>query len=888
LLEFFCNIIIPLFLIHALSKTIVASILIQSKPTIDNMRVFAFFILALIAGHQTNAQTRTATAETLPRTGVARSATTATSIASVVDGFKKYEGFFDFYYDEKTGRILLEIKKDQLDKEILYFTSLTTGIGNGIERGQSSTSAIAKFIKVGPKIMLVEPNYNYRAVEGNADEKISVDNAFAKSVIMGFTPAAIENGNILIDITGLLIRDSEKIGDRIGSRGFQGPGAAMTGRRTGAAAAGGGASAYRFDETRSAIFIDNTKNFPKNSEFEAMITFTGGGSGAGRGGGISPDPGAVTVRMHQALIELPDSNYKPRKFDPRSGLNLFSYMDFSTPMDEPIVKRYSRRHRLEKKDPKAAISEPVKPITYYIDRGAPPQIKKALTEGGSWWNQAFEAAGYKNAFIVKELPADADPMDIRYNVVNWVNRSGAPRAFSYGSSYIDPRTGEIIKGVVTLGSDRHRQDYLIAEGLLQPYEDGKPVNKKMEEMALARIRQLSAHEIGHTLGFYHNFAASTRDRASVMDYPFPKFSLKADGTIDVSDAYAKGIGSWDKRAIIWGYQDFPKGVDEDLALEKIMKETLKEGFLFIPDVGGDAHPLSHQWDGGANAVSELNRIMDIRKHVLAGFSEKAIPAGSPMATLEEVLVPAYLLHRYQVEAAAKSLGGLYFTHAIKNDGQIVTKMVDPDEQWKAFDALMNTITPDALALPETLISKIPPRPSGFPGSLETFSGHTGPTFDPLGVAESAANTTLAALLNPARAARLVEYNARDPRQPGLLSVLDKLIEHTWKAPKAAGYKGELQTLVNNLTLKNLLTLASDPDASESVRGQAFLKIDELKQYLSSNMAASQPLQKANMLFGLAQISEFGKNPDKFLPAAAFDMPPGAPIGMPDIWFLDEY
>jgi len=852
------------------------------------MRITTLLIAALLTNvYFANAQTKPSGAEQNAMPANTRVSATATSIAGAVQGYKKYDGFFTFYYDEKTGRILLEIKKEQLDKEILYFTSLSTGIGNGIERGQSASSTIAKFIKAGSKIMLIEPNYNYRAVDGNADEKKSVDNAFAKSVIMGFTPVAMEDGNILIDITSFLVRDSEKIGDRIGSRGFQGPGAGMTGRRT-AGAATGVTSGYRFDETRSAIFIDNTKNFPKNSEFEAMITFTGGASGGGRGGaGISPDAGAVTVRMHQALIELPDNKYKPRKFDPRSGLNLFSFMDFSTPIDEPIVKRFSRRHRLEKKDPDAAVSEPVTPITYYVDRGAPPQIKKALLEGGAWWDQAFEAAGYKNAFIVKELPADADPMDIRYNVVNWVNRSGSPRAFSYGSSYIDPRTGEIIKGVVTLGSDRHRQDYLIAEGLLQPYEDGKPLNKKMEEMALARIRQLSAHEIGHTLGFYHNFAASTRDRASVMDYPFPKFSLKPGGDIDVSDAYAKGIGSWDKRAILWGYQDFPKGMDEDAALEKIMQETLKEGFLFIPDVGGDAHPLSHQWDGGANAITELNRIMDIRKHVLAGFSEKAIPAGAPMATLEEVLVPAYLLHRYQVEAAAKSLGGLFFTPAIKNDGQVITKMVAPEEQWKAFDALMKTVTPDALALPEALISKIPPRPSGYPGSLETFSGHTGPTFDPLGVAESAANTTLAALLNPARAARLVEYNARDPKQPGLLSVLDKLIEHTWKAPKATGYKGELQTLVNNLMLKNLLSLAADPDASESVRGQALLKIDELKKYFTGKMASSQPLHKANMLFGLAQIGEFNKNPDKFLPAPAFDMPPGAPIGMPGMWFQDD-
>lgn len=800
----------------------------------------------------------------------------AGSIGTKTAGFKKFPGFYTFYYDEKTGRILLEV--DKFDLEFLYFSSLSTGIGNGVERGQSS-SAIAKFIKAGPKVLLIEPNYNYRAVAGNIDEKNSVNNSFAESVIWGFMPVATEGNKVLIDITAFIIRDSQKIGDRIASSSRAGvPGGAGRGATP--------AAAYRMDESRSALWMENTRNFPKNTELEALITFTSAaaaaqGGGFGRGIAIAPDPSAVTVRMHQSFIELPDSNYKPRKFDPRSGLNMFSYTDFSSAMSDPLVKRYSRRHRLEKKDPTAATSEAVKPIIYYVDRGAPDLIKKALIEGGSWWNQAFEAAGYKNAFQVKELPEGADAMDIRYNVVNWINRLGSPRAFSYGSSYIDPRTGEIIKGVVTLGSDRHRQDYLIAEGLLQPYEDGKQVSDKMEQLALARIRQLSAHEIGHTLGFFHNFAASIKDRASVMDYPFPRFTLKADGTIDISDAYAKGIGSWDKRSILWAYQDFPKGTDEDAALDKIMDETLKQGHIFIPDVGGYAHPLSHQWDDGVNAVDELNRIMKVRRHVLDGFSEKAIRKGEPMATLEEVLVPMFLLHRYEVEAAAKSLGGLYFTPAVKNDGQTITKMVDPAEQWKAFDALINTVTPEALALPEKLIQKIPPRPSGYPSSIETFSGHTGPTFDPMAVAETAAGTTISFMLDAERAARLIEYQARDNKQPGFMPVIDKLIGQTWKAPVLPGYKGELQVLVNNLTLKYLLTLAANTQASESVRGQALLKIDDLKKWMNTKLVSAASQQKANLLFGLLQITEFGKNPDKFQPAPSLEMPPGAPIGMPE-------
>jgi len=783
----------------------------------------------------------------------------AEDFESKTHGLTKYTGYFNFYWDEKTGHILLAV--DQFDTEFLYVNSLPSGVGSndlGLDRGQIGSSRIVKFIKSGPKVLLVQPNYAYRAISNNPDERKSVEEAFAQSVIWGFKAEAQDGNKVLIDITSFLLRDSHQLADRL---------------------SGSGQGNYNLDESRSAIYLPNTKNFPENSEFEATVTLVGKAKGQ-EISSVTPDPNSVTVRMHQSFIKLPDDHYKPRAFDPRAGYFDMSYMDYAAPIDQPIVKRFITRHRLEKKDPSAAMSEAVKPIIYYVDRGAPEPVRTALMEGASWWNQAFEAAGYKNAFQVKLLPEDADPMDIRYNIIQWIHRS--TRGWSYGASIDDPRTGEIIKGQVSLGSLRDRQDFLIAEGLVQPYEDGKPVSDQMMKLAIARLHQLAAHEVGHTLGLQHNFAASVNNRASVMDYPPPVFSLKADGTVDLSNAYTTEIGGWDKRAILYGYQDFPQGTNEDAALKNIIKETLKEGYLFITDEDarspGGAHPLAHLWDNGTNAADELNRLMAVRKHILDNFSEKAIRPDAPMATLEEALVPVYLMQRYQVEAASKMLGGLYYTYAVKNDGQIITRFVPPAEQWKAFNALMSTISPAALALPEKLIEKIPPRPDGYPSTRELFKAHTGLTFDPIAAAESSAATTLAFILNPERAARLIEYHARDNTQPGLIAVLDKLIGQTWKAPQSNGYTGELQRLVNNLTLRQLLTLAATPDAAESVRGIALLEISGLKKWMQSSVSATTGLQKASLLFSLSQIDQFEKNPAQFKPAPVLNMPDGSPIG----------
>jgi hypothetical protein len=612
------------------------------------------------------------------------------------------------------------------------------------------------------------------------------------------------------------------------------------------------------DASRSAIYPERTKNFPLNTEIETVITLTGGPAGRFLNS-VTPVAEAVTVRMHHSFVQLPGPGFESRAFDPGGGFISNSYYDFATPVSEPIVKRQIIRHRLAKGGT----------IRYYLDRGAPEPIRAALLEGARWWNQAFEAAGFPNGFTVELLPEGADPMDLRYNMINWVHRS--TRGWSYGASVVDPRTGEIIKGNVTLGSLRVRQDYLIAEAFLAPYEAGQAVNPAMLEMSLARLRQLSAHEVGHTLGLMHNYIASTADRASVMDYPHPWITLK-NGVPNLEDAYAKGIGEWDKVAITWGYGS---GGAEVLAAAE------KRGLLFLTDQdarpSGSAHPETHLWDSGKNAVDELNRLMGVRAAALQRFGEKNVREGTPLALLEDVLVPLYLSHRYQVEAAVKTVGGLRYRYALRGDGQTPTEMVSAAEQKKALEAVLATVRPEVLTLPESILRQIPPRPAGFAETRELFRGRTGMTLDPVAAAETASSMVFDLLLDPQRAARLVEHRARDARQLGLEEVLDRLWAATWKAPAAAGLAGEVQKSIQLTALRRVMNLAADEQAAGQARAVAMAKVVELKVWLNG-----QP-RSAHGAFALAQIASFEKDPKEMRLPKAVEAPPGMPIGMACDW-----
>jgi hypothetical protein len=783
----------------------------------------------------------------------------AASIAEKTKDAQKLAGYFNLYWDAKAGKLWLEI--DKWDTEFLYQSSLAAGVGSndiGLDRGQMGETRIVRFERSGPKVLLVRENISFRAVSNDADEKRAVHDSFAESVIWGFTAAGEENGHVLVDATEFYLRDAHGVVTAL-KRTKQG--------------------AYKLDGSRSAIYPANTKNFPLNTEVEATLTFTGDEPGKWVKD-VTPDATAITVREHHSFVQLPPGGYKTREYDPRSSFYGVSYMDYATPVSDSIVKRFTARHRLEKKDSAAAMSEPVEPIIYYLDRGAPEPIRTALLEGARWWNQAFEAAGYKNAFRVEMLPEGADMLDLRYNVIQWVHR--ATRGWSYGVSVVDPRTGEIIKGHVTLGSLRVRQDYLIAEGLLAPYEKGKSVSPKMQEMALARLRQLAAHEVGHTLGLMHNYSASTVNRSSVMDYPPPAAKLAADGTIDLSDAYATGIGEWDKVSIAFGYQDFPARTDEHAALKKILMDGYGRGLRYLTDQdarpAGSSSSLAHLWDAGSNAVDELNRLMQVRAAALKRFGENNIPEGAPLATIEDSLVPIYMLHRYQVEAVAKFVGGMDYTFAVRDDGEVPTKIVAAAEQRRALAAVLATLKPSALALPESLLKMIPPRPPEYDRGREHFKIHTSPAFDALAPAEEAAQHTLQFLFNAERAARLVEFHARDAANPGLQEVLDAVIAASWKAQHAPGYAGEVARTVDSVVLYDLLSLAMNDHATTQVRAVAWREAEQLKGWLNANKSAGDASQQAHLAYAAGQIEQFHKDPRKLELTAPAEPPDGPPIG----------
>jgi hypothetical protein len=774
-----------------------------------------------------------------------------------LDGFDRVDGFIDLYWDADSGRLLLDVA--ELDEPFIYQASLSRGVGSndlGLDRGQLGSTKIVRFVRSGPKVLLVEDNLAYRAVSDNDDEKQAIKESFARSVIWGFEDLDPTPEKTIVDATAFFVRDAHGVSRRLSNAGE---------------------GAYSVDESRSAIYMPRTKGFPDNTEAEAIVTLAGQPTGPYLPT-VTPDAEAVTVHVHHSFIRLPEDGYEPLPFDPRAGViglryDIGGYSDYATAIGDDLTVDYGRRHRLAKKDPGADKSEAIEPIIYYLDRGAPEPVRSALLDGARWWNQAFEAAGYIDAFQVQMLPEGADPMDVRYNVIQWVHRS--TRGWSYGDSIMDPRTGEILKGHVSLGSLRVRQDYLIAEGLLAPYE-GDAVPPEMIEMSLARIRQLSAHEVGHTIGFEHNFAASTQDRASVMDYPVPLIKIRDDNTLDLSEAYGDKIGSWDERMVLYAYQDFADGVDSSAERQRIMSDTIAAGFKYVSDTDSrsvaTAHPDGNLWDNGADAIAELEHLLRVREIALKNFSERNIRSGRPVATIEEVLVPIYLLHRFQIEAVGKLVGGQYFNYNLRGDGQAEQTPVAAARQQQAVDALIATLDPSMLRLSDDLVALISPRPPNNPKSRETFSGASGIIFDAKAPAASAVAMTLRVLLEPSRAARLATSGSL-----GFNTVTSALLDASWYRKPSAGMTGAIERQTNLQVLYALLGLAFDANADREVRSIALDAVDGLNTWLS-RQSPKDTVLRAHFGFARFEIDRLRRDPALLELVVPTTVPPGGPIG----------
>lgn len=750
------------------------------------------------------------------------------------------QGFFSFYHAAEQGKFYLQVPRS--DAQFIFQTSLPWGLGSndiGLDRGQLGATRLASFYHQGDKVLLLQHNTQFRANSNNAAERASIEEAFAASVIAGFNVVASNADSVLIDYTPFLLSDTHGVVER------------LTQTKQGS---------YKLAPERSVIYPPRSKAFVDNTELEAKVTFTGSGTGA-YVRSVAADADHITLHLHHSFIRLPDDNYQTRAFHPQSGFWAEQYLDYAAPLGQSMRVQVIPRHRFDGSEP----------IIYYLDPGVPEPVRSALLEGGQWWAQAFAAIGYPDGFQVRELPPEADPMDVRYNVIQWVHR--ATRGWSYGASIIDPRSGEILKGHVTLGSLRVRQDMLIAQGLLAPYHadlsssEQQQLLDDIEAMALARIRQLSAHEIGHTLGIAHNFAASSNDRASVMDYPHPLVSLNLNGDgVRLADAYAEGLGLWDKQVVAYGYGSADPST--------VLAQNKQLGLSFISDAdaraSGGGHPDAHLWDNGSDAVTELERILAVRQQVLSNFGLANLAPQQPVSRLQQVLVPMYLLHRYQVEAAVKMLAGVHYDYAINDGSTPLLRPVNAAQQQRALALLSQTLSAEKLRLPNSISRLLTPPAYGEDGNdRELFKGLTGLFADTDSMAASSARFSLQLLLQPQRLERLAQQRQTDNTIPSIAQVLAAVTEQSIEP----AYRASADSLQVRLAFESLTAVVEtylQPQLSASVKAPLYQFLQQQQQAWQQAPASAH---RDFALHALALLWQHQQWPLQAAPA----LPPGSPI-----------
>lgn len=785
---------------------------------------------------------------------------TLPTIAKKTDGLAARPGLLVNFVDVAGGKAYLQLPKPDeagLVGKYLYVESLTTGLGSndlGLDRTQFGGTYVVDVREFGDRVLIEAENTLYRSDTKSEDERKATREGFATSVLWaGHVVARDDDGSALLDITDFVVRDAHNSASRL--------------------------SGYSFDGDRSVVDPVACKSFPDNIDFEALLTFKSS-TGSPRVGDHAPDARIVSIHQHHSLVRLPDDGYRPRRFDPRAGMFEVAFTDFAAPLSESLTRRYVTRFRLEKVHPEAARSPVKKQIVYYVDRGVPEPVRSALIEGGNYWARAFDAAGFENAFRVEAMPPGVDPMDIRYNVVQWMNRS--TRGYAYGQAVVDPRTGEILKGAVNLDSRRVRQDILIFEGLLGAENTGSGKPDDPIAIALGRMRQLAAHEIGHTIGFAHNFAASTYgDRASVMDYPAPLFRIGKDGNIDLSDAYAKGVGAWDIQAVRYGYTEFPAGQDEKSGLDEIVQDGIHHGLKFLSDEDADeadgADSDANRWDNMSDPIADLRNTLAVRQKALGRFGERNLHKDAPVADLELVLGPLYFLHRYDVDAVSKLVGGFHYVQAIKGDGQTFQTRVPAEIQMKAIDSLLWCLRPELLAIPSGLASKMGPVPYGYDASPEAFPRWTSYSFDTMAAAASAGDMVLADLLNPARCARLVEFHAREAAQPSLEGVIDRVQAALVRLPAGSAQQTEIGWTLQHVFLSRLLQLADAETAAPGVLARADAALRRFVT-LEEGLATADATGHAKYLAAEAERFLNRQQPARHSLPPPLRALPGAPIG----------
>ncbi|MBL8899868.1 MAG: zinc-dependent metalloprotease [Planctomycetes bacterium] len=787
------------------------------------------------------------------------------AVGERTQGLQRRDGLLRLWLDEDRGRALLELEQRRFGEELLLTETLAGGLGSnpvGLDRGMTGPTRLVRFERRGRKAFLVERNLRFRASSADAAAARAIDESFASSTLAALPIVAAADGRFLLDATPLLVRDALGIARTLEASGE---------------------GTYELDRERSAVHLEACAAFPRNLELEAELGFTAKAKPGAEAAKVAPEATQLALRQRLSFLALPDAGFSPRAYDPRAGSFAIEFHDHTQPLDAPLVQRWIVRHRLEKRDRTAARSAVVQPIVYYVDRAAPPEVRAALMEGARWWNRAFEAAGFLDAFRVEPMPDDMDPVDARHHVILWVHR--ATRGWSYGSTVVDPRTGEILRGVVRLGSQRMRQDVLLARGLLgaAAEERGASGASRAAELALARLRQLSAHEVGHTLGFVHHFGGSAQGRASVMDYPAPKIALRADSSIDLSDAYANDLGAWDLHAVAFAYRDFGPDADEASALEELAVEARKRGLRLLSesDARGEhtMHPSASLWDNAEDGLAELRNAVAVRNVALARFTSEALPKGRPATELEEILLPLYLHHRYALEAAAKLIGGIDYAHALRGDGTPLPRAVSAGLQRGALQQMLAMLRADFLRLPAGLAAQLPPRPAELEAFGERFPSRTAPAFDALAPAELSIARTLELLLHPARLARVLDQQAADPAQ----MTLHEIFEHLDDAilPRAAEFEHEgdqqLVRLVQHLYLERCIALALDATARHEVRAAAERAIRNMPSAMQGP-DVGWANHEAWMRTAIQRFLERRGEVPLSEPRARLPLPPGAPIG----------